>query len=223
MKRRILLVVLSVMLLMAVTLNVSASNTIDLDRTGSITIRAVDNGKPLKDLKLTCIHIAKLQVVKGQYEYIRFYDGMELTGDIYSEDLAQRLHVFVTDNSSNYKFSKLEVRADKDGTVVFENRAPGLYLIIQEENYTLDGVKYDRLSPFVVTIPYNGTYDVDATTKPSLDVIPTDPPPTTEPPPHLPQTGQLNWPIPVMASVGIVLFVLGWILCSRTRKDAYEE
>ena len=34
-------------------------------------------------------------------------------------------------------------------------------------------------------------------------------------PAKLPQTGQLNWPIPVLAMAGLVLFITGWALCYR--------
>ena len=30
--------------------------------------------------------------------------------------------------------------------------------------------------------------------------------------PTLPQTGQLNWPIPFMACSGVLLFAVGWVL-----------
>ncbi|MCD8077149.1 MAG: hypothetical protein LUE63_01990 [Lachnospiraceae bacterium] len=40
----------------------------------------------------------------------------------------------------------------------------------------------------------------------------------------LPQTGQLNWPIPVLALSGLLLFMLGWYLNRTGRKrDEYED
>lgn len=37
---------------------------------------------------------------------------------------------------------------------------------------------------------------------------------------NLPQTGQLNWPIPVLAGAGVLLFFLGWALTfSRNKKN----
>ena len=45
-------------------------------------------------------------------------------------------------------------------------------------------------------------------------------PPGNTPPPRLPQTGQLTWPIPVMVVAGLTLFALGWWLCFGSRKDS---
>lgn len=40
-------------------------------------------------------------------------------------------------------------------------------------------------------------------------------------PPKLPQTGQLNWPVPILLSCGGLLFILGCVLCFGRRKDDY--
>jgi LPXTG-motif cell wall-anchored protein len=39
----------------------------------------------------------------------------------------------------------------------------------------------------------------------------------------LPQTGQLNWPIPAMAIAGAVLLVLGWILLAGRKRAGHAE
>lgn len=39
----------------------------------------------------------------------------------------------------------------------------------------------------------------------------------------LPQTGQLNWPIPVLTALGLALFTTGWIMCNRKKKDGNEK
>lgn len=41
--------------------------------------------------------------------------------------------------------------------------------------------------------------------------------------PKLPQTGQMNWPIPVMTVSGLALFLLGWFLCFGRKRDSYEK
>ena len=35
----------------------------------------------------------------------------------------------------------------------------------------------------------------------------------------LPQTGQLNWPVPVLICAGLALFVVGWVLFFRRKKE----
>lgn len=40
---------------------------------------------------------------------------------------------------------------------------------------------------------------------------------------RLPQTGQINWPVPVLAVSGGVLFLSGLILRQQGKKDTAEE
>ena len=78
---------------------------------------------------------------------------------------------------------------------------------------------YEAVKPFLVSVPMNenGTYayDVDATPKMST-LTETEPThstpttPTTSVEPTLPQTGQLSWPVPVLAMFGLLLFSIGW-------------
>lgn len=43
------------------------------------------------------------------------------------------------------------------------------------------------------------------------------------PPPKLPQTGQLNWPIPVMAVSGLWIFAMGWMLRYGQKRDRVKK
>ena len=64
------------------------------------------------------------------------------------------------------------------------------------------------------------------TTEPNpTDPEPTSPKPTQPQPdePKLPQTGQLNWPVPIFVVSGMTLFVIGWILRFGRKKEQYEE
>ena len=38
--------------------------------------------------------------------------------------------------------------------------------------------------------------------------------------PVLPQTGQLNWPVPVLACSGVLLFAIGWVLNRQGKKQS---
>lgn len=41
--------------------------------------------------------------------------------------------------------------------------------------------------------------------------------------PKLPQTGQMNWPIPVMTVAGLALFIFGWYLCFGRKREGNEK
>lgn len=64
-------------------------------------------------------------------------------------------------------------------------------------------------------------YDVTAAIKSELEKEPeTTVPPTTKPSDSsLPQTGQLNWPIPILVVLGLGLFIAGWLLRFARKKD----
>ena len=98
----------------------------------------------------------------------------------------------------------------------------GLYLIGQ----TAPGSKGELCSPFLVSVPYweNGEwqYQVDASPKAGAAETPPKPPRDDDKPhkpsgPHLPQTGQLWWPVPVLLGGGVLLILFGILLLKRRR------
>ena len=63
----------------------------------------------------------------------------------------------------------------------------------------------------------------DESTEPDETTVPSEPTEPTEPPkPELPQTGQLNWPVPVLAMTGMFFLVLGWLLCFGRKREPDE-
>lgn len=83
---------------------------------------------------------------------------------------------------------------------------------------------YDAIQPFLVTVPImeNGqyVYDVDAHPKAgTASRKTTQTPPAQEVLSALPQTGQLNWPVPVLAVIGVVLVAAGVVLKKRSGQN----
>ena len=80
-------------------------------------------------------------------------------------------------------------------------------------------------TPDDTTVTDDKTTTSDDTTKPTGTTKPTD---TTNPtkvtesttkPEELIDTGQLNWPVPIFAIAGMLLFSLGWAMLNFDKKD----
>lgn len=127
-----------------------------------------------------------------------------------------------------------QATAQSDGTVVFDDVAKGLYLVVQTK--TAQGMT--SALPFAVSVPMQTQvggewrYEVSAQPKveieqkpqvPSKPEVPLKPStPTTSPAkPSLPdlfQTGQLFWPIPLLVVGGCVAIGCGWHLYRHNKR-----
>ena len=88
-------------------------------------------------------------------------------------------------------------------------------------DYTVESPSIDGYTPDIEVV--EGTMpakDIEYNVVYTKNPIPVIPPKPTKP--QLIQTGQLNWPIPVLAIVGILLFAFGLILIFKKRKS-YES
>ena len=210
------------LMLCAVPVNAAKGTTADLDLTkkGSITLTLKDSdGNAMTGGFLDCIQVAEIADSGGETTYL-LTNGFQdtnifleyfLDGKQSAASLAEELNDAVP--AGAYKIAS---RPDKTGTVTFSNRELGLYLIRQRAKSGYN----ESITPFVVTVPMNSdsgwVYDVTASPKVGT-VTPKDT--AYKSVRRLPQTGQLNWPVPVLAVSGIALFSLGWAMT----KDKHEK
>ncbi len=119
--------------------------------------------------------------------------------------------------AKKHRAAGIPLRIDSAGRAAMSRLNLGVYLVMQP----VPAKGYQAISPFLVSIPLRDgdtwQYAVDAT--PKMRTAASDEPKPKTPPPKktvkggkLPQTGQLKWPIPVMAVAGVLLFALGWEL-----------
>ncbi len=108
---------------------------------------------------------------------------------------------------------------------LFSGLKAGLYLAVGHD--VDDGDYTYSCEPFLICLPdHDGddTWTYDATAIPKYTFVkhtPTPPtPPTPHTPPELPQTGQLWWPVPVLACGGLLSLLIGIIV--RRRGTAHE-
>ena len=220
--KKLLLMLLALVMIFSMTVAVLAHPVPDMTRRGSIQIVMHYGETMVGGGTLMLYRVGAVQENDGNYSFVptgEFADWGQDFGDIQSPDLAQELKAFAM--SKNLIGAQKEI--DREGNVLFDDLELGLYLLVQYQA----APGYSEASPFLVSVPRLESgeyqYDVNASPKVELTPAPTEPtPPPTEPDPSLPQTGQLNWPVPVLATAGLLLFAAGWGLYHSQKKDRYE-
>lgn len=223
--RRIFLIVCIICIFSAAATTVYAHEIPDLTRTGSVSVTLTCEEKAVSGGTLILYRVGRISEDDGDYSFTLTDEfeasGAELT-DISAADLAEDLAEYVSLNDISGGASA----AVEDGTAFFADIEPGLYLVEQSEA----AAGYEKLLPFLVTVPTNenGKYVYNVNASPKLTEIKKKPEESGRPDkpgpssgqnylqsgasPTLPQTGQLNWPVPVCAILGMCLFLLGFAL-----------
>lgn len=220
MKKRMLSFLVAALLLACLPINAFAHEVPNPKETGSIKITMRLGEKTVPGGTLSCTRVGYIDSEDGNYFFRRIGDGKKVE-DVRSEDAAQDMVEYVMDYKNVYNFPKNIKTIDKNGVAKFEQLETGLYLITQ----TSPAEGYYAIKPFIVGVPNNVdghyVYDVsiNAKTEPEKIPEPTKPTPSKPTGPKLPQTGQLTWPIPVLAAAGLLLLVVGFVL----RKEKKHE
>jgi hypothetical protein len=223
MHRRICSLLLILVLVCAAALPVRAHEVPDTARLGSIAISMTHQGEPIPGGSLTLYRAADVVSSDGDYLFAYTADFAECTipvTELASADLPRAL----ADIARDKNMEGITLALDDGGKVKFSELELGLYLLIQQE--AAPGFK--KVNPFLVSVPQNVDghyiYDVDTAPKnlpgPDEETTPPPPPPPPTGPdgPDLPQTGQLNWPVPVLAVLGMLLVAAGFALCNAEKR-----
>ena len=237
-KITVLLIVLVMMFHM--TMDLCAQENPDTNRSGSITFSMNYNQKPMEGGSLTIYRVGAIIKKIDAFEFMLIEPLGEsgLTLDELDDSmLAEKLMNLVSEKKLDGISSSI-----KKGKVVFRDLKPGLYLVTQRAEETTEG--FYPVNPFLISLPTweNGQYIYDLTGEPKNlpHHKPVEPGKTDEPDESddsneseelrepdeltevLPQTGQLNWPIPLMAISGALLFVFGYHVYFGKR-DEFEK
>ena len=230
MKRRLICALAAAVLAVSMPITAFAHNILDWSQNGSGSIHIhLDYAAETEDRgSLVILQVGVVQEEDGDCAFVpteAFAGAWETGADLQDPALSEAL----AKQASEQKLTGVTVNVQADGTVLLENLEFGLYLVMQGRA----AAGYEAINPFLIGVPNlkDGvyTYCVDASPKVSPEPLPTEPPAPTEPPPtkptepNLPQTGQTNWPVPVMAAAGLLLFMMGWSLCFRDRKERHEN
>jgi hypothetical protein len=189
----------------------------------SIEVIVRYDGEDVDGGTLTAIRVGYVDEEDGNYFFSQEFTNAKIE-DITSSGAPKEQKKFYNNNKDNYDFYT-QTQTVTDGKATFSGLSTGLYLIVQEESAN----GFSKMDAFLVSVPYmeNGEYRYHVTAAIKSEVEretePTDPPPTEDEDSKLPQTGQLNWPVPLMVVAGLALFVVGWVLCFGKKREQYEE
>lgn len=227
MRNRIAVFLTALAAMLFLTVPISAQELPDPQRLGSLTLWMAFDGRPLDGGSLTLYKVGELSVIDGDAGFIpirELADGPAWT-DLDDPGLARELAALA--QSRNLSGIQAEILM---GWVTFAPLEPGLYVVTQQPSQATEG--FDAIHPFLISLPRweGGSYVYDLTAAPKVPLVPEEtPPPPSEPttpppddPPDIPQTGQLNWPVPVLAVSGMTLFVLGWALYFDSGRKHHE-
>lgn len=238
--KRLSALALALCLCGAAALPAYAHDVPDETRTGSVSFAMTYDGAAVGGGSLTLYRVGDVAEDNGNYSFALSdaYEGcagvdLGALSDMESVDLpgvAQTLADYTTENDVQ---ATTTVEIGTDGTVTADGLTLGLYLVMQHQPAS----GYEAIAPFLVSVPMleNGVYvyDVDATPKmseltkvPPQPVTPQEPsspttPAVTTQSTTLPQTGQLNWPVPVLTVAGLLLLLAGWYLRSRDKREPH--
>lgn len=220
MHKRMLSLTLVLLLLSCLVLPAAAHDVPDFNRLGSISIAMTHDGKPVPGGSLTILRVADVVSDNGDmiFVYTADFSGCTIpVTELESAQLPKELEEIARDG----KLSGITRQLDQQGKTKFSDLPLGLYLVMQSDA----APGFTKINPFLVSVPQyiDGRYVYDADTAPKNIPEPEREP--TEPPRYddqLPQTGQTNWPIPVMASVGMLMLLAGGYLFASGKKKNDE-
>lgn len=194
------------------SMQVQAEETMpDPEKTGSIMITIKDKDTPVPGGCLMAYQVADL-VVSEEAFYYELTPEFKESGLVITDTLAGKTAEELNAFAQEQKLTGRKMPINEAGVAKVKDLPLGLYLVVQTE--TAEG--YAPVKSFLVAVPMldDGTfvYDVDASPKVDTETEPPKDPPKPPTPPHkVPQTGQLWWPVPILAIMGVILFSAGWL------------
>lgn len=212
MRKHVISGLLALLFLLALPLPAAAQPVPDESRNGhcSITVSMTYKGKAVRGGTLALYKVGDVTGDGGNYSFVPVKEiqaDIPEFGDIESPDLAGKLCKL---ESKLTPVTDLPKKVGEDGNATFSDLTFGLYLVVQKTAAS----GYGKTAPFLVSVPYlyADEYQYDVTSQPKTDlereVKPTAPP-SSGGGKKLPQTGQLWWPVPVLACAGLGCIAVG--------------
>lgn len=251
MRRLVINLIMVCVLIMGMTVPVMAYTLPSTSAICSVTITMQDNGKVVSGGSLTLYKTGEVHPTARTYTFLpteEFKNSGIPVHDYQNEQVAERLANYAVTNN----ISGVVKEIGEDGLVEYGELQPGLYMIAQTETAAgyvkiapfqlavpeFDGKEYEYnigAMPKVVSVEYETGEESTEEEQDQFgeDGIKEEPPTddelmgetelVDEEKGKLPQTGQLKWPVPVLAIIGLLMFAAGWYMHNVQRKGGYEK
>lgn len=208
MAKKILAIIILAVCLLGIGSTAFAHDVPDFSRTANVSVAMRYGTLPVTGGTMTAYRVGEIAEVNGDFIFVPTGDftawGSSFE-DITSKELAKELLSFAKENEVE---EITTINIGSDALAEFTGLELGLYLFTQKDPCP----GYYSVAPFLVSVPgldEEGNYIYDVSADPKTELIKA---PVYSAPPTLSQTGQLNWPVPLLAIAGILLFTSGWIL-----------
>lgn len=202
---------------------------------GSITVVMINKAdkQPLESTAATVIKVADCSYTGSDVSFSLNSDFYDTGVDLNDSDSAQTLY----SSAKSKGIDGLTVTSDAEGKAVFADCELGAYLVFSADDIftpfivfipmvTDDGLSFDITAEPKIDIPEEPVTDPDpddttsTTTLPPVTDNPTDTSSsTTSSTEKLPQTGMLQYPIPILGLCGVLMFSKGFVMYVNGKKE----
>ncbi len=183
---------------------------------GSLTITFRENQNPVPGGSVSVYQVAVYDPESEEHTLLirKEFDDCQASAEEPDMDLLAKA---LAEHAAKNHIEGTKLSSGADASVRLEELELGSYLIVQDEAAR----GYEPVNPFLVTIPMKEKdtiiYDVDASPKVTTQKDPDKPNPPENntpgtPPSRLPQTGQVWWPVPILAGMGLFFCFFCWFM-----------
>ena len=225
-------ITMMVVLILTAALSLCAfADDYDPDKNGSLTISFADiiSKQPGENIEADIFRVADIYYEDGEL----MYELLEEFSDVIESDNGIEFAANLYRTATLKNVSGMKIFSNSEGYIVVDNCDKGLYLIVSPD---------ENFEPFLVSIPQyeDGIMIYDVKAKPKTEITPET---TTEnssnttkkndqngkteqhtnPDSTLPRTGMVQWPIPILAFCGAIIFAIGYIVNEREKRKEKKK
>lgn len=218
-----------VALSLALSMTVHAAPQMDMEQKVSLTIRYDVDRTPVSGIEFRLYRVADIST-DGKFTATDDFAGYALSFDaLTSDDWTVLAGTLEEDVAKDRLEPAMRGKTDAQGTIFFSDCLQGLYLLVGDK-HTLEDCTYTPQS-LLVSLPSmysDGGWEYEVISEPKFSSNSEDDQSSSlssdsSGDDRLPQTGQLQWPIPVMFLLGTGVFLTGYFYRRRVAGTGDED